>query len=278
MIWPIKPYEILGLFVAIVLVGISLAWHVPVTIVVNANSEYLAIPSLGYPSPTWTFREVNLSSPCTGSESSQFSGTIRPSPKTSLRIERIANGPLNIEIKGSAPSQVVAIAIDDKTQIDQEVKGCAVIVIADNEARSKLGESVVLMLIGDVKIGHEASLNTLPTSSVLRSGKISFLGQEIFGNGIYEAGSIELHTGDSFAVMDSHGSSRGLLLVNEQPGMTTTFRAVAEQGVVHRFGALGQKAEVSLYYRLKSDTYVIALWSGAGIIIGIVGWLIKRRK
>jgi hypothetical protein len=271
--------DIIAIALAVACGLAALYLYVPLTYVVSASTERVIIHSTALAGSKWYLDNAEIMSACE-SEWRRFTGTIHVHSSTKIAIERIAEGPLRISVldKHGQEDETVAELYDFVDEAGVLAKGCLYVTIEDLRNRSQNGETVVLPVNGYMEIGREPRHETTKYVPLLRSGKIQLIGKTLFGNSVYDAGTITLGIGDIFIVERPQAGS-GLVLADQLPGLTAVSYTVGDRAYVHRFGTDGYKVSSTLWVRIKKDPIIRGLAAAVVFILGVLttwrSWLGK---
>jgi hypothetical protein len=224
----------------------------------------------------WNLRDVKLRE--ADLEESSFTGAIQLGKPVDVTMERVASGSLWIHVTHPPARSTGTCEAATKFVHDEPTGHTACefdIFIRDIAERAGRGITTILTLEGDVSVGRPVGFETQGSgSAVLRSGRVTLRERSIFGQNVYEAGSVDLETGDFFQVERSSGSeqSRGFIVIDERPGMTAAFRAVGRKAVVGRPGGGEYPVTSRLFQRLLNDVGIQVLSALLAALVGIVGF------
>ena len=245
--------------------------NVQLSYVVSANTESVIIKSASPVGSRWFINDAQAMTCDDDGDWWTFSGTIRIWAPTNITIERISEGPIKISIQSEPGNkgQVIAELSDFNTNTDRVAKGCLYIEIANLRERARKGETIVLPVFGYMEIGREVRFETIKHIPVLRSGKVQLVGKTFLGGSIYDAGTITLGTGELF-VVEGQKAGSGLVVADQQPGLTAVSHMVGERAYVHRFGTDGYKVRSSLWVRIVKDPVISTLVASILFILGLL--------
>jgi hypothetical protein len=258
----------------------ALFLDVPLTYVVSANTERVVVRGIGLTGSNWYLDDAEIMTGCE-TDWHKFSGTIHVHASTNIAIERISEGPLRISVldRNNQQDKAVAELEDFANEANMLATGCLYATIEDLGNRSRNGETVVLPVNGYVETGRETRHETMEYTPLLRSGKVQLIGRTLFGDSVYDAGTITLGIGDLFLVAKPQAGS-GLVVADQQPGLTSVAYVVGDRAYVHRFGTEGYKVSSSLWVRIERDPVIGTLAAAAVFILGLLAswrrWLGKK--
>jgi hypothetical protein len=256
-------------------------WPVPSTFAVSAQTESIHFTTGSNKVPDWQLKDV-LVFEGPGPAPSRFSGRLSLAPGVDVEIERTSGGPLRIECRpymagvqgGSGPtvdSQPVAILSVADDEPVREIKKRLVMRVDDIDQRAKLGESLLLPVVGDVVLGGRGL-----QSAVLRSGVVVILGTTLLQRGLFEGGRAALEVGDVFSTPKSVGPAVGFVVADERVALTVSYRVVATEGEVRRFASQGYSIGLTPLARIKSDSVIQGVYLSAIFIFGVARILAGR--
>jgi hypothetical protein len=273
---------LLGLSAIFVLLAIFL--EVQLTYVASANTEYVLVESINHGESQWYIENADIKqSDC--SQWQTFSGTIIiPSP-VRIYMTRISEGPLWIEIEGNNENndQIISELYpikENKNLIGKNsyVKKSFTIKIMNLMERSKRGQTIVLPVDGYMEIGRIVGNEIDGKIPVLKSGKIQMIGKKLIGHDTYDAGTKLLNIGDVFKV-DKPKVGKGLVVVNQQPGLNVVSYILGERAYIRRFGGVGYKVSSSLWVRFEKDPAITILLTVVLFMLGVFAkWRQWRAK
>jgi len=243
------------------------------TYVASANTEWVEIKSLKPGVSQWYIEAADIRISCDG-ERKEFSGRLRIQSPVIIHIKRISWGPMEISIKSETGSedQIVAKLHNDETDEDIFAEGCLFITINNLIERAKKGKTIVLAVDGYMEISREVRHETMRSIPVLKSGKVQVVGKTIIGDEIYDAETIILSTGDHFSV-DNPGAGKGLIVADQQPGLTAVSFTLGKVAHIRRYGTQGYKVGSSLWVRFENDPVIKALIAAVFFILGaLAAW------
>ena len=231
----------------------------------------------------WTFE---------ASEPRLASGTFEMAANASVVVERVGMGGMSVQVSSSGGAS--AGRFYDTAGRPAESAGSFVeLFIPDPAARARAGANSIVPVAGLVVPGRDLTYAAPGTSAILRSGTVTLLGRSIFWwltPAVFNAGAVELKTGDTFVVEDPRTDAFGFAVANDQPALTAAYRVVAGRGYVVRSGpsadgVIGYPVYVSFFSRLVRDPLTRALSVLMGLFLAVVtvsgfwlDWRVYRRE
>lgn len=261
--------------VALVLVGwLIWPWH-RITYNVTLRTEWLEFLHRDISPVSWPITGAEVFGANTGG--TPFTGVFEPADSVRVVVERVAFGPLVMEVQSAradaASASVGVLRAEDDTEAITAGAYLS-LVVTDLPRRAEAGTTLLLPLVGEVQrggrlIGRTASGST----AILRSGTVQMLGQSIGWHRAFDAGETSLNPGDVFEVEGTRTETEpalGFVQVDERPGMLVAYRVLATQGWVRRPGGGRHRLSVSLFSRLARDPFFgfISLVSALIVVTG----------
>ena len=227
---------------------------------VEAQTERLDIEIRGVVPFQWPLHEVQLVEgsgvPLVFAKEKTFTGSIEIEPPVKVLIERVALGPLTIDIENTAGGSAGQLYENDEAL--RRAGRVVHITIPNLPRRAVEGRTIILTLIGEVKTGRPIGGETRATTSLLRSGTLTMLARPIFGDAMFQAARIELHAGDHFAIGpqaadEAPPSAVGFVLADERPALTALYRIVGRRAQITRAVGSQLPVEAPLVSRFIHD-------------------------
>lgn len=265
------------LFLAISLaVALTLSlWPVESTFSIVANTEWVRIDVPGPRPVRWYFKNANLLKTA-DTKPVSFTGAIELPAGAHADVERISKGPLRIAL--TLPEKTTASVYDAAEQRVDALDHRAVITIDNFEERSKAGENVVLVVLGNVQFGQSGGTPISPTVPQLREGKVAIIGHALLGKALYRAGTTDLSPGDTLTFKKKNGLFFGMLTIDENPGIMAVARVVAESGYIGHPPASGYSIEPSVFDKIKGDDSLQAVWAAFVFMWGLREYFESKTK
>ena len=197
-----------------------------------------------------------------GSTPVEFSGYVELAQGVRVTVERVAMGPLYIQVEANTPDQtdLGSHFAEGGTPLGT-IRGHAVFKITDLQTRILNGKNVVLPLSGDVRLGTGVERPTLPSVPLLRQGQITVIGHSLLGDDLYKGDSQSLDPGDVVAIGSATGPAIGFVAVEEGPALTATFHVVANNVSINRLPASGYRVSSTVFSRIKNDGTLQSVWA-----------------
>ena len=255
-------------FVAAIIVSL-----IPVSTTFNFNlqTEILECATSEHPL-RWPLKRADVFSEL-GVTNYGFNGALEIGSGANCLLERISYGPLRVRCESTDSNLVIGRLFDESNVHVSDLVERFVIRIDGIEQRARDGETLVLPVVGKMRLGTIAESAAVATS-ILRQGSVRQLGHALWGSRVYEAGTFELDTGDQVSV---HGRPvfSGVIVVNEAPAMSVVVGARGREAIVSRYGARGYTVSASIVSRLKNDPFVQATWAAFGLLVAAIGLVRK---
>ncbi len=135
--------------------------------------------------------------------------------------------------------------------------------------RSAAGQSTVLPLAGEIRLGTSGAVPTTQFTPLLRQGQISVLGRNFLGSDLYKEPPQPLESGDVVVFRDSEGPAYGLATVDERPAISATLHVLAREAVIRRPPAAGYTVGLTVLDRLKNDGSLQGIWGAFIFFLGL---------
>lgn len=195
------------------------------------------------------------------SESRSFSGSLRVEPPTKVQIERVALGPVTIDVENTRGGSVGQWYEGDEPR--RPAGRVVRIVVRNLEQRAADGGRLLLTLAGDVTVGRPIGNETGGTMSLLRGGQLTMLASPIFAGAMFQEDTDDLRAGDHFSVRSAGSRAStdalGFIIADERPALTAVYRVEGLEGQIIRPGGGQIVIAASLLNRLKHDTLLQGL-------------------
>ena len=263
--------SILFIFTAVATLWLLL-WPPETTFNVVAETERVVMKATHQVPWRWTFDKAVLTQ---GSETADFSGSIRLGAPVEVAVERVGYGTLWIAVRHIADRDGTC-ASATLFGADEEAKGrtsCEFdILVPGIPERAAEGETVVLMLEGEISAGRPVGFQTQGTgTALLRSGRVTLRESTVLGTP-YDAETKELDAGDFFSVgqVNPEIHPRGFVVADERPAMTAAFRIVGREGIVERPGGGESRIASDIVSRFSKDKLFRVLVALIAAILGLV--------
>jgi len=249
----------------IVVLTMRTGWEA--TFTVNAETEVLTVTTSGSTVPAWYLNAERLRIDQQDFEG--FTGQLQLGTDTQLRLVRLGNESLRLEINALSTELPAAVFYDQDEQVLALVRDRAQLIVnLPPEA------ALVLPVSGQVVVGDTVFAQVSETSPVLLRGEARVLGLSVLNRDRFAAGTATLDPGDSFSVeFDSQSSGgHGLIrLAQNQPGMQVTFHANGRRAHIIRYGSGGYELAPSVWARVSSDPLYQAMLALYAAILPIAG-------
>lgn len=187
-------------------------------------------------------------------------------------IERISNGPISITVESEKDSELGQFYKGSDGSKLYTAKEFVEIFIDDIQQKTNLGQTFVFPIDGSIEVGRSVDIETFGESTaVLRSGKVTLIGNSFFGGKHFIAGSHELFLGDKLIFQKQESKSFGFVLINDEPGMQASFRTRAKEAKVIKPGPRDDDTGINISAnwidRLIKDEFCRSISFFTGIIL-----------
>lgn len=216
----------------------------------SARTEVVRLVTGCRTQPRWVLERATLS--IDGEEVHDFHGQIEIGPRSEVRIERIGNGPLRVDLRRDNSAETSCPDVDGRdlaivVSSEEQVKNGEAL---DDPAERSVHRDLVLETEGPdafgtfpfmawAEVGLSIKSGTRARTPMLTSGTVTFLQQPTFarrGALPYQAGSATLSPGDHFLIDEQTDPGYGFLRIDDDPGMLVGYRASGSEAKVERFG------------------------------------------
>lgn len=201
-----------------------------------------------------------------------MNGSFHISSNAHVLIERIAEGPLFIQITGKGKMSAGSI-YSEQGHIYKEADNFIEFIIPKPSDRSKNGVTTIIPISGKVVLGRVINYESYNTSTaIVRSGTVKMIGKSLIGNHFFESGTFNLNIGDQFIMEEENTKAYGFIVVNEDSAMTAAYRMVGSKGKIITPGPVdlnsGYEISTSLISRFLYDNFFQGIsWSFASLIL-----------
>lgn len=201
-----------------------------------------------------------------------FNGSLELSDSVSMKMERIANGPLllelekpnggNVAVLRSRNSYGAASVIDFPTDI-------LFVEIHEIDSLINNNVSIVIPISGKIELGNSIDIESDGEYSLLlRSGDVTMTGYTSFNGNYFVAGQERLFLGDKLVFDDENAI--GVATINDEPALQVSYRAIGNEARIIKPGPRDNESayvfSASLFSRFKYDKF----FQGLSIILAIV--------
>lgn len=199
-----------------------------------------------------------------------FTGRVIIGDNVQVRIQRISGGPLNItlvpvEAKKQSPA---SLSREDGTSV-LSLGHKITFSLKDLPARASSGQSVVLPISGDPRVGATVGIPSSEYSPLLRQGQISVIGRNFLGSDLYRGTSQVIEPGDVVLFEKPNGPALGILTIDERPAMTATVHVLAREALIQRAPASGFTVGLTFLDRLQKDGTLQGIWGAFIFLYGL---------
>ena len=225
---------------------------------VTAQTERIALSIDRKPSWRWVLRDVEFFE--NGASFESWNGDIELAHSVDVLIQRIAFGVLWVHVQCQQSSNDEAcdsagVVFDASGLSQRPLASEFEILIGDIPARAKAGTTIWLEIAGQVTLGRSVGTVTDTRVALLREGRVTMLGRNVLGGGVFDGGSVALDIGDRFEVtdVDEKSETRGFVVADERPAMTVAYRVIGSNAVVYRPGGGHYAVSTSVFARFIGD-------------------------
>ncbi|MBU1171445.1 MAG: hypothetical protein KKD44_17975 [Proteobacteria bacterium] len=240
---------------------------------VSVITEEVRVKTQHVPMSKWPVHEIQISRTCPDDlddiRYETFSGTIEIHPDIEIILTRIAGGDLTVKLYDSE-GKATATLFDEEEEPVGTLSDCAFFHVTDIEKRAQAGETIVLPVTGDIRVGHEIRFLNSYKTPILYSGNVTILDKTFMFNDYYSVGPFPLEKGDSFTVMDQHVPSQGFISVNNEPAIQLVFRAKGSRGLIKRYQSEGYELHNGIWSKFYHDEALSATWMLVFLMIGMI--------
>ncbi len=201
-----------------------------------------------------------------------LNGSFHISPQANVLIERIAEGPLLIQITGKGEMSAGDI-YSEQGRIYKKADNFIEFIVPEPSDESKNGVTTIIPISGKVVLGRVVNYESYNTSTaIVRSGTVKMIGKSLIGNHFFESGTFNLNIGDQFVMEEEDDKAYGFIVVNENPAMTAAYRMVGRRGKIITPGPVdinsGYYISTSLISRFLYDNFFQGIsWAFASLIL-----------
>lgn len=200
-----------------------------------------------------------------------FSGTLQLGDSTNIKLERIAHGPLLIEIERDQPG--IAATLRSNTSKDlkhEDIPDLLFVEIHNIDSILNSNTSVVIPLFGKIELGKSIEIETENEYSLLlRDGDVTMTGYTSIGKSSFPAGHEKLFLGDKLIFNDYN--SIGIASMSTEPAIQVSYRAIGNEAKIIKPGPKdqedGYRFSASIFSRFQYDKHFQTLSILVGILI-----------
>jgi len=217
-----------------------------------------------------------------------FEGSIELSDSVNIKMERISNGPLLIEIERVTGGVVAKLrSFNERKKTPILVHDLIFIEISKIDSLLDNNASIVIPITGHIKLGNSIDIESdNEYSLLLRAGDITMTGVTSLFNSHFVAGNEKLYLGDQLIFDDKN--SIGIATINEQPAIQVSYRGIDKHARILKPGPKdfksGYQISASIFSRFKYDnsfqigSIIIALLISTITILDFYYNHIKKQK
>lgn len=246
-----------ALFVLIVVIALVLS-PAGVSYNVTAQTERIELSIDSQPNWRWNLEDVEF---IEGWETIQsWNGQIRLASPVNIVMQRVAYGRLWVHVQCRSdsidePCESAGVVFENKGLSRRPLGPEFEILVDGIPARAEMGKTVSLSISGHVSLGRSVGMDTAVDVGILREGRVTMLGRNIVGEGVYDGGRVTLEVGDRFEVTEINNKSEtlGFVVVNERPGLTAAYRVNGSNATVYRPGGGSYAVATTAFSRLTHD-------------------------
>ncbi|MCI5207345.1 MAG: hypothetical protein D3910_00785 [Candidatus Electrothrix sp. ATG2] len=273
--------SLLIIFIVLAVTGTFLRHEIidnPTTFNVSVKTEEVKVNTYDVPMSDWPVHNIQLSQSCPDDLEDitlmPFSGTLKIYPSVEIILTRIASGDLHVTLRNGAgkPSGMI---VDDEDEELGELSDCAFFHMRKIADRTQSGETIVLPITGNIKVGREIRFLSHYETPVLRSGSIALLDKTFLIGENYSVGPFVLKTGDLFEIQSPSVPSQGFALIDTNPGIQLIYRGNGHRGVSKRYQSEDYVIRNSVWSKLYNDTTLPILWMLIVIIFSSIRIILR---
>ena len=263
---------ILALIILLPLLFIGIMiWPVNSTYSISVNTEIIEFKTLDdniSKIPLSKYEVFNYDNISLG----HYEGTFKIAEGATARVERIANSnSASIQIQGKIDydsgkeSSAGTFYNLDQDEVASKAENFLEFYIDSISQRVARGETIIIPVTGDVSIGRAINYESYGNSNaIVRSGKVTVIGEAILGETYFKSESYDLNLGDQFKIGDVHendslnvSKAYGFVTINENNGMTAAYKVIGKKGRIITPGPIddnsGYLIKTSLMSRFLHD-------------------------
>ena len=188
-------------------------WSPLVVFNVTVSTERLELAIEDESGINWSFRDARLAD--TFGKPFPFSGSLHLAGPAFIVVRRVGLGPVVIDVESHGDSVGILYPSDDDERLPQDMgprkAGFLLsIELGDLPRRAADGETMVLPFVGKAEVGRAIGYESGGFPGILRGGKVALLSGTLLSDGVYEAGSAILDSGDHIAFPGATNARRRL--------------------------------------------------------------------
>lgn len=240
----------------VLIIGISIP--TATTFNVSVTTELLAFKTLDSDHSKLSLRDVQVYN-YNGDSLGRFSGSFKISPNAETHIERIAHGPLSIQITGGSNNSAGDFYAANSDLKMHAADHFVEFYVEDMSSRLLEGETIIIPINGEVSLGRNVNYETYSNSNaLLRHGNVVVIGKSLLSNSYYKSSTYDLNIGDEFRVVDPISKAYGFATINENVGMTVAYKVIGKEGRILTPGPRnknsGYPVSLSFLSKINNDT------------------------
>ncbi|MDO5969647.1 hypothetical protein Q4Q35_07495 [Flavivirga aquimarina] len=194
-----------------------------------------------------------------------YHGTFKIATGATTTIERISNSYLTIEIKVSKGESAGTFYSPDDDEVTHKADNYVLFYIDDIADRINRGETIIVPITGEITIGRTINYETYGNSNaIVRCGGVTVIGRSIFWGPYFKSNTYDLNTGDQFIITNYDKDKKvkvyGFATINEEIGMTATYKAIGKEGIIITPGPMddnsGYNISTTIFDRFEKDRNV----------------------
>jgi hypothetical protein len=191
-----------------------------------------------------------------------FEGSLQLKPGTTIKMKRISQGPLKIDLMDELEKKSVGTLFEKNGKPKEKLPDMVTIEIKDIAKRVEKGETFLFFITAEnATVGPEMKSSIFHVIPRLLSGKVTMMSEMFLGKSVYNLGSISLDTGDMFEVVGDNLEFQGFVSIDWQPGMQAVFRVQGTRGRVAHYKSEGYELSVPFWQRIANDPSVQVFWA-----------------
>lgn len=189
-----------------------------------------------------------------------FEGDFKASVGATINVERIAHGPLSVQIVGkdnSSAGSYYSPYTDFKTS---DAPNFIEFVISNINDGVNEGVTHIIPINGEVTLGRNIAYETYGNSTaLLRQGEVVVIGKSLLSNNYYKSATYDLNVGDEFRIIEPQSKAYGFVTINENSGMTVAYKVIGKEGRIltpgPRDNTSGYPIALSFLSKIENDSF-----------------------
>lgn len=270
----ILKHFVLGLLIGLpILLIVLLSWPIATTFNVSVQTElveYEVTDVVNSKIPFHNASKYNFNVDSLG----VFDGDFKVSVGATVKIERIAFGPLSVQIKGKGNESAGAYYSSDTDLKVDNAPNFIEFVLNDVSKDANEGFTHIIPINGKVTLGRNISYETHSNSTaLLRQGTVVVIGKSLFSNNYYKSSSYDLNIGDEFMIIEPKSKAYGFATVNENSGLIVAYKVIGKEGRILTPGPRninsGYPVSLSFLSKIQNDAFFKGISLCIALLISI---------